>query len=71
MSEIAKMFKQHREALGLSQAQLGEKLCVSPSMIGQIEVGLKMPTVSLVRLAAELFGCTTDELIFGSKRESA
>lgn len=24
-----------------------------------------MPTVGMVQLAAELFGCTTDELIFG------
>lgn len=71
MGEIGKMFKQHREAMGLSQAQLGEKLFVNTSMIGQIEVGMKMPSVGLVKLAAELFGCTTDELIFGNQRESA
>lgn len=71
MNEIGKMFKQHREAMGLSQAELAPKLFTSASMLGQIEVGMKMPSVGLVKLAAELFGCTTDELIFGSQRESA
>ncbi len=64
---IGEAFKAKRNALGLTQAELAEKLCVGQSMIGQIEAGLKMPSVPLVKLAAELFSCTTDELICGTK----
>ncbi len=65
-------FKARREAMGLDQKQLAEKLCVSQSIISRIEAGLKIPSVPLVKLAAELFGCTTDDLIFGgSSRNSA
>ncbi len=62
---IGQEFKTRREALGLDQKQLAEKLCVGQSIISRIEAGLKMPSVPLVKLAAELFGCTTDSLIFG------
>ena len=62
---IGHEFKTRREALGLDQKQLAEKLCVGQSIISRIEAGLKMPSVPLVKLAAELFGCTTDSLIFG------
>lgn len=59
------IWKAKREALGMTQKQLADALYVSQGYIGQIEIGLKEPTVSLVRAAAKLFGCTTDELIFG------
>lgn len=62
---IGQEFKARREALGLDQKQLAEKLCVGQSIISRVEAGLKIPSVPLVKLAAELFGCTTDELIFG------
>lgn len=71
VNEIGKEIAKRREAMGLSQAELAPKLLTSTSMLGQIEVGMKMPTVAIIKLAAELFGCTTDELIFGEERESA
>lgn len=64
---IGSMFKEKREALGLTQKELAEKLGVGQSLIGQIERGLKLPSVMLVKLAAEFFGCTTDDLILGRK----
>lgn len=60
---IAKEFKTKREAMGLTQAELAKRLCVGTSMIAQIEVGMKMPSVALLKMAADLFGCTTDELL--------
>lgn len=66
---IGEEFKIRREALGLDQKQLAARLCVSQSAVCRIEAGLKMPSVMLVKLAAELFGCTTDALILG--REEA
>lgn len=70
---IGQEFKARREALGLDQKQLAEKLCISQSIISRVEAGLKIPSVPLVKLAAELFNCTTDELIFGrdANRDSA
>lgn len=62
---IGAQFRAKREAMGLTQKELAEKLCVGQTMIAQVEIGMKMPSVALVKLAAELFGCTTDSLIFG------
>lgn len=62
---IGDEFKARREALGLDQKQMAEKLCVGQSIISRIEAGLKMPSVPLVKLAAKEFGCTTDDLIVG------
>ena len=68
---IGTAFREHREKLGLSQTQVANSLFVSQPMVAQVEAGVKMPTVGMVKLAAELFGCTTDALIFGKERESA
>ena len=68
---IGDEFKSRREALGLDQKQMAERLCVSQGIISRIEAGLKMPSVPLVKLAAEVFSCTTDELILGERRDSA
>ena len=64
---IGDEFKTRREALGLDQKQMAERLCVGQSIISRIEAGLKMPSVPLVKLAAEVFGCSTDDLILGRK----
>lgn len=64
---IGDEFKSRREALGLDQKQMAERLCVGQSIISRIEAGLKMPSVPLVKLAAEVFGCTTDDLIVGKR----
>lgn len=68
---IGDEFKARREAMGLDQKQVAERLCVGQPIISRIEAGLKMPSVPLVKLAAELFGCTTDDLILGDRRSSA
>ena len=69
---IGTQFRAKREAMGLTQKELAEKLCVGQTMIAQVEIGMKMPSVALVKLAAELFGCTTDSLILGDEaRDSA
>lgn len=67
---IGERFREHRTALGMTQGELAQRLFVSQPMIAQVEAGVKMPTVGMVKLAAEIFGCSTDELILG-KKESA
>lgn len=64
---IGAEFRARREALGLDQKQMAERLCVGQPTLSRIEAGLKMPSVALVRLAAEVFTCTTDELILGER----
>ena len=64
---IGAQFRARREAMGLTQKEVAERLCVGQSMIAQVEAGMKMPSVMLVKLAAELFGCSTDDLILGEK----
>lgn len=64
---IGNEFKARREAMGMTQKEVAEKLSVGQAMIAQVERGMKMPSVMLVKLAAELFGCTTDDLIVGRK----
>lgn len=61
-------FKAKREAAGMTQAEVAGRLFVSQPMVAQVEAGIKMPTVGMVKLAAELFGCTTDALIFDGQR---
>ena len=69
---IGSQFRARREAMGLTQKEVAEKLCVGQTMIAQVEIGMKMPSVMLVKLAAELFGCTTDSLVLGDEtRDSA
>ncbi len=69
---IGKRFREHRTALGLTQEELAKRLFVSQPMVAQVEAGVKMPTVGMVKLAAEAFGCTTDELILDQDdRDSA
>lgn len=68
---IGTQFRAKREAMGLTQKELAEKLCVGQTMIAQVEIGMKMPSVALVKLAAELFGCTTDSLIFGDEAQDS
>ena len=64
---IGEAFKRKREGAGLTQTAAAGRLFVSQAMVAQVEAGIKMPTVGMVKLAAELFGCTTDELIFGEE----
>ena len=47
---IGTQFRAQREALGLTQKEVAEKLCVGQTMISQVEIGMKMPSVALVKM---------------------
>lgn len=64
------VFRQNREKLGLSQQALADKLMISQSRLAQIEGNFKAPSVMIVKLAADIFGCTTDDLINGEATEN-
>lgn len=67
---IGAAFREKREGIGMTQTEVAGRLFVSQSLVALVEAGAKMPTVGMVKMAAELFGCTTDELIFGGERKS-
>lgn len=61
MSET-KGLKSRRIALGLSQAELADKLGIVQSAISAWESGEKMPRASQLPALAEALSCTIDEL---------
>jgi putative transcriptional regulator len=54
--------KERREALGLSQQQLAEKVDVSRQMISYIEKGEKKPNIILALKIAEYFNCAVTDI---------
>lgn len=64
------VFKEKREAMGMTQAEVASRLCMAQSTIGQVEANIKPPSVGLVRAAAELFGCSSDDFIFWDRKQA-
>jgi transcriptional regulator with XRE-family HTH domain len=60
---FAEKLRQLRLEHGITQAELAEKLGVSPSAIGMYEQGRRRPDVKTVAAAAKILGCSTDELL--------
>ena len=57
-----------RREAGLSQAQLAQKLQISPSAMGMYEQGRREPSLQLLGEMARVLGVSTDYLITGSPR---
>ena len=57
-----------RREAGLSQAQLAQKLQISPSAMGMYEQGRREPSLQLIGEMARIFRVSTDYLITGSPR---
>lgn len=58
-----KKMKQLREAAGMTQTELGEKVLVGQTMIARVEAGVKEPSLSLLVRIAEALGVETAELL--------
>ena len=54
-----------RREAGLSQAQLAQKLQISPSAMGMYEQGRREPSLQLLGDISKIFGVSTDYLITG------
>lgn len=52
-----------REQKGLSRVELAEKLCVHEDTVARYERGERVPSGTLIKQMAEIFGCTADELL--------
>lgn len=59
---IGAEIKRRREAIGLTQLELADKLGVSRPLIAQYERGSKQPTMPIGYEIAAVFGCTVDDL---------
>lgn len=55
--------KQLRELKGYTQKELAEKVYVTQSMIGRVEIGAVEPSLSLLGRIAESLGVETAELL--------
>lgn len=64
---IGKLIAALRKANGMTQKELGEKLCVSDKTISRWECDECTPELSLIPTIAEIFGITTDELLRGER----
>lgn len=57
--------KQARETLGLSQAELGRRIKISPSCVSQVENGHRRPWPRFRRRCARVLKVTESELFGG------
>ena len=58
-----KSLREHRLKVGWTQAQVAEQLGVQPSAVTMWETGERKPNIIVLKRLADLFGCTTDELL--------
>ena len=60
--ELSQNILKYREQLGLSQEQLAEKLNISPQAIALWETGQEQPTIDTLKILANTFGVSIDQL---------
>ena len=62
---LGKRITETRQKQGLSQADLAERLRISPSTVGMYEQGRREPPIDVLIAMSEEFGVTIDYLITG------
>ncbi len=67
--DIGNQIRERRQALGLSQDELAQRLYVSRVTVSHWETGRTLPDVQSMLLLANLFGTTIDELVKGDVDE--
>lgn len=58
-----------RREAGLNQAELAQRLQISPSAVGMYEQGRREPSADTLVSMAQLFGVSTDYLLTGQAAE--
>lgn len=66
-----KQIKQKREALGITQKEMADKLDVDRSTIGKWELAGSFPRPKYLPQIAELLGCSIDDLYDKPQTDSA
>ena len=57
----------YRKKNKLTQRELADKLFVNQNTVSQWETGRSEPPIDILIKLSDLFGCTIDELVRGSK----
>lgn len=57
------ILRRKREEKGLTQAEVAERIGTTQQNIASFESGYKVPSLKIVVAAADLFRCSTDEMI--------
>ena len=66
---LGKRISAHRKALGLTQDALAEKLSITAQAVSKWENDQSCPDINMLPKLAEIFSCTTDELLGISPKE--
>lgn len=61
--EFGKMLRRKREEHNMTQADITERIGVIRQNVDSYESGYKIPSMRVVIATADLFHCTTDEMI--------
>ncbi|MBD5130565.1 MAG: helix-turn-helix transcriptional regulator [Ruminococcaceae bacterium] len=61
--EFGDILKRKREERRMTQADLAERIGTTQQNINSFETGYKIPPLRVVVAAADLFRCSTDEMI--------
>lgn len=60
---IGENIRRIRDQKGLKQMYVAQKAGIEPSMLCQIEKGVKNPSIRTGKAIADILGCTLDELL--------
>ena len=71
MSTIGNRIKLKRKELGLTQAELGEKLNITDRAVSKWEQGEGDPNLSIIPDIAKILGVSLDYLLLGKEEEPA
>lgn len=69
--DLGKKIRAHRDELGLTQAELADKLGLTYSSVSQWESGRATPRTPILRQLADLFGTTVADLMGEDTTEAA
>jgi len=64
LAELHNRLREAREAAGLTQAQLAERVGVSRKTVNTVENGVFVPSTIVALKLAKAFDCTVEELFF-------
>ena len=65
LARIGSFIQNCRKELGLTQAEVGERLCVSPQSVSNWERGAALPDVALLPDLACMLRCSVDAILSG------
>lgn len=63
--------KEMRQAAGITQAELAEKINVNQTAVSQWERGAALPACDKLPAIAEVLGCTIDDLFIKVPKDTA